>query len=306
MRIQVAVLVTVLAACGADVAVVHADGEADEGSVTTVSTEGNAELELVASQLQWPTLREGEQSDVVVALQYLLRHAGRTLTVDGDFGGQTAAALRGLALASPVNAAGWSRLTPPLRAGDSNDAVRAVQHLLREKYAMNLAVTGLIGPTTSDAIVAFQLGRCLAADGAVGPFTWNALVSGATQCAVQSSNAQGLLAAHRAGSITLWDQTFGRFDGADPLSNITDAAAGRAARTSCHGGAPCGRVTLHPAMLNGLLRLNTRFGHRLFVTTISGGAHSANSYHYAGRAFDVDEVDGVRVLGFVAQPTAHG
>jgi zinc D-Ala-D-Ala carboxypeptidase len=95
----------------------------------------------------------------------------------------------------------------------------------------------------------------------------------------------------------LWDETFGRTDGADPLSNIRDAAADRSVKTSCYGSAPCSEVKLAPALVSGMVALHERHGYRYFVTAIAGSSHAAGSYHYDGRAFDVDEVDGVRISG---------
>jgi zinc D-Ala-D-Ala carboxypeptidase len=295
---SIAVSCCALVACG-PTGVPEIDGQ----SFGSASAEGEAELALTAAQLQWPVLREGMQSDTVVALQYLLRFQGQTVTVDGDFGPQTATAAQRAGRASPINGTDWVALTPLLRSGTENAAVRAAQHLLKEKYGANLAVTGLVGPTTQGAIADFQRGRCLAPDGIVGVFTWHALISGYSHCT--ANNTAGLiLAQHQAGTITLWDETFGRLDGADPLSNIKDAAAGRAAKTSCHGGAPCDRQSLQPAMLNGLLKLQTRYNRKVFVTTINGAAHSPTSYHYAGRAFDIDEIDGVKILGNSARARA--
>lgn len=62
--------------------------------------------------------------------------------------------------------------------------------------------------------------------------------------AVSGSGAQRILSYHTSKQIELYDTTFGRNDGADALSNVRDAAAGRSAKQSCHGGAPCGRVAL--------------------------------------------------------------
>jgi hypothetical protein len=109
--------------------------------------------------------------------------------------------------------------------------------------------------------------------------------------------AQQILDAHYADRLTLWDQTFGRFDGADPLSNVTDAAAGQAARTSCYGTAPCDRVSLKEPLLRAMRDLRTRYGMSYFVTSITGASHSSRSYHYAGRAVDIDTVDGVKIQG---------
>ncbi len=109
--------------------------------------------------------------------------------------------------------------------------------------------------------------------------------------------AQEVLDAHYADRLTLWDQTFGRFDGADPLSNITDAAAGLDAKTSCYGTAPCNRVSLKEPLLRAMRDLRTRYGMSYFVTSITGASHSSGSYHYAGRAVDIDTVNGVKIQG---------
>lgn len=115
--------------------------------------------------------------------------------------------------------------------------------------------------------------------------------------AVSGQGAGALLAFHNAGQLTLWDQTFGRRDGADPLSNIRDAAAGQSARTSCYEGAPCGRVQLSSRLVSSMVALRQRHGYSYFVTAIAGASHSAGSYHYAGSAFDIDTINGVAVQG---------
>lgn len=116
--------------------------------------------------------------------------------------------------------------------------------------------------------------------------------------------AQTLLGHHDHGDAELWSQNFGRLDGASPLDNVLDAAAGLASRRSCHGGAPCGTVLLDPALLGALNALVEERGFRFFVTSIAGAAHSPGSLHYAGRAVDVDEVNGVRIYGNSPQATA--
>ncbi len=112
-----------------------------------------------------------------------------------------------------------------------------------------------------------------------------------------AGKARAVLAEHEAGSVILWEQQFGdRADGADAWRNVRDTADGGAARRSAHGTAPGGSVTLSSAMLEGLLALEAR-GFRLFITSIAGGSHSWGSLHYSGRAFDADEVNGVRIRG---------
>jgi hypothetical protein len=97
--------------------------------------------------------------------------------------------------------------------------------------------------------------------------------------------------------LTLWDQTFGRFDGADPLSNIQDTAHDRSAKTSCYGRAPCSSVTLQLSLLNAMRSLRTQYGYQYFVTSIAGADHSHGSLHFSGRAFDIDEINGQRIYG---------
>ena len=116
--------------------------------------------------------------------------------------------------------------------------------------------------------------------------------------------ASVVLASHKSGGITLWDQTFGRRDRADPRSNIQDAAAGRAAMRSCYASAPCGSVRLDGRLLAGMRDLIDDYGMSYFVTAIAGAAHSYGSLHYQGRAVDIDEVDGVLIRGDSRQSRA--
>lgn len=77
--------------------------------------------------------------------------------------------------------------------------------------------------------------------------------------------------------------------------NIIDTANGKRALTSPWGDKPNRRVALDPRMLNGLLKLRTRYGYRLSVSEIVGGDHSGNSRHYAGIAFDITHINGRHV-----------
>ncbi len=257
-----------------------------------------------APTLSWPVVRSGDSSRTVVTAQYLLRDSRLQLPVDGAFGAASVRAARtfqsahGLTADGVIGGASWEQLVVEVSQGDERAAVSAVQDLLKTRYGRSLDVTGLFGATTAGRVKEFQTERCLAATGIVGLYTWNALIADRTYCTGGGGGAAGrILAAHGAGSLTLWNQTFGRFDGADPLSNIRDAAAGRSAKTSCYGTAPCTRVVLSSTMLDAVDRLRTQYGFRFFVTTIAGAAHSAGSYHYAGRALDVDEVNGVQISG---------
>ena len=111
------------------------------------------------------------------------------------------------------------------------------------------------------------------------------------------SAAQQIVDSHNARRLTLWNQSFGRYDGADPLSNLKDAAAGRPAKTSCYGTAPCNTVRLSDTLLESMRDITSVYGLNYFVTSVAGAAHSYGSLHYAGRAVDFDEVNGVLIRG---------
>ncbi|MGJ8697543.1 MAG: hypothetical protein ACSHYF_14595 [Verrucomicrobiaceae bacterium] len=89
-------------------------------------------------------------------------------------------------------------------------------------------------------------------------------------------------------------QVSGRYDGASAWDNIVRASEGKAVKRSWYGTAPGGYVKLNPRMVKAMKTL-AREGYRFRVTSIAGGSHSRSSRHYAGVAFDVDEINGVRV-----------
>ncbi|MFB9902659.1 carboxypeptidase [Allokutzneria oryzae] len=75
-------------------------------------------------------------------------------------------------------------------------------------------------------------------------------------------------------------------------SNINDTAAGNKASTSPWSDVGVKKVALDGRMLAGMLKLNTDAKYKFRVTTIAGGDHSSTSRHYAGLAFDVDQING--------------
>lgn len=280
--------------------------EAGDVPVEELAETPVAQVEQAVSGLAWPVVRQGNTGRDVVTAQYLLRHNGRTLSVNGSFDSATYSAAvafqksKGLVADGIIGAATWEALIVQVAQGASNNAVRAVQDQLRNRYSYTaVPVDGVFGTSTNTAVRDFQTKKCLTpVDGVVGLNTWNAMVAQSTRCGTSNSaTAQAILNYHNAGTITLWNQTFGRFDGADPLSNIKDAAAGRASKTSCYGNAPCTSVFLTGNLLNGMRNLTANRGYRYFVTAIAGADHSPTSLHFQGRAFDVDEVNGVRING---------
>jgi hypothetical protein len=85
----------------------------------------------------------------------------------------------------------------------------------------------------------------------------------------------------------------GVVDEANAHQNMEDIAAGHAAHRSSYGGAPGGTVALNLSMLRGLMGLAERY--RVAVSELCGGSHNPNSRHYAGVAFDVNEINGKAV-----------
>lgn len=129
----------------------------------------------------YPVLRQGSSGYQVTVLQYLLRHRGYTLAVDGAFGSGTASSVRGFQSANGLSADGivgpatWSRLILTVRQGDSGNQVRAVQSGARGQ-GQSITVDGVFGSGTAQAVRTIQSSRGLAADAVVGAQTWGALL----------------------------------------------------------------------------------------------------------------------------------
>jgi peptidoglycan hydrolase-like protein with peptidoglycan-binding domain len=67
---------------------------------------------------------------------------------------------------------------PTIHQGDTGTAVQRAQRALRRTADIQLVVDGDFGPLTKQAVIEFQEGDSLAADGIVGPLTWGALPDG--------------------------------------------------------------------------------------------------------------------------------
>jgi lysozyme family protein len=143
----------------------------------------------------WPLVRRGDKAHPVPSLQYLLRARGHIVTVDGDFGPKTEAAVRAyqkeknLAVDGIVGPQTWRALIITARRGDQGDAVRAVQEEFQYRNLsgdpnMGLQVDGIFGPKTEAAVRDWQKllhdndEPAMAVDGIVGPMTWQSLISG--------------------------------------------------------------------------------------------------------------------------------
>lgn len=131
--------------------------------------------------MYWPLQQQGSTGENVRTVQYLLNATGATLTVDGDFGPLTAAAVQafqtslGLTADGQVGDATWAALIVQVSTGSSGDAVRAVQSQLNARSGQ-ISVDGVFGPETLRGVQFFQSPIGLAADGVVNWYTWHALV----------------------------------------------------------------------------------------------------------------------------------
>jgi peptidoglycan hydrolase-like protein with peptidoglycan-binding domain len=134
------------------------------------------------STATWPTIQRGATGSTVRALQYLLAYRGASLTVDGNFGANTEAAVRsfqsshGLTADGVVGPQTWGALVVTLSKGANNAAVKAVQTLLNA-HGNTLTVDGDFGSATDTAIRSFQTAQHITVDGVVGPQTWQHLLS---------------------------------------------------------------------------------------------------------------------------------
>lgn len=127
-------------------------------------------------------VQQGANGENVTAIQYLLRHAGAEIEIDGDFGPQTSQLLKefqaksGLPTDGIVGPETWNKLWVTVQQGDLGDPVSAAQTLL-VWHALDISVDGDFGPVTDGAVRTFQTRKNLVIDGQVGPQTWTALVN---------------------------------------------------------------------------------------------------------------------------------
>jgi zinc D-Ala-D-Ala carboxypeptidase len=257
---------------------------------------------LAKTALSWPVLSQGAQSRTVGALQYMVRSRGHILTANAFFTAQTKQAVQdfqranGLTADGVVRAATWTKLITligPVQKDSKGDSVRAVQLLLKLEPRQ---VNGVFDDSVQKALIAFQKARGLTADGVTNEQTWNALILGTKGTAPAVPTVPTGEAAELANQILKNTNIvlYGSPAKVSARDNISDTANGKKALLSGLGSSPGGSVDLSPRMLAALLAISQK--HKVFVVTFAGGkSHSKKSYHYVGRAFDIDEVDGQRV-----------
>jgi peptidoglycan hydrolase-like protein with peptidoglycan-binding domain len=145
----------------------------------------------------WPVLRKGSIGAEVESMQILLNYLGfEAGSTDGVAGARTDLAIRNFQQSQGIvidGVAGQNtlyRLVITVRNGERNEAVRAVQHLLRYKFDMNLNVDGVFGDRTLTSVRSFQSAMGLKDDGVVGSITWRHLLGvPARQMSDQSATA---------------------------------------------------------------------------------------------------------------------
>lgn len=134
-------------------------------------------------QADWPTYKIGDAGAEVFALQYLLKAHGYNLNADGVFGPITQTQVENfqtdnnLSEDAIVGQETWQKLIIQIAQGKTGPEVRAVQYLLKNKFGYNIAVDGIFGPDTANAVKDFQSDKGLAVDGIVGPQTWRNLLT---------------------------------------------------------------------------------------------------------------------------------
>jgi hypothetical protein len=131
----------------------------------------------------WPTVSQGTTGERVKTIQYLLnqqQNAG--LTVDGDFGSATLAAVKtfqsahSLSNDGVVGADTWAVLVVTVQQGSSGSAVKALQSQLTA-HGISTTVDGIFGPNTGTNLKTYQTGAGLAATGVADATTWKYLVA---------------------------------------------------------------------------------------------------------------------------------
>lgn len=134
-----------------------------------------------------PLLRRGADNNFVFLLQFMLNKlASANLTVDGIFGANTESAVRNFQQNNSLSVDGvvgnntWQALLtlapyPTLRQGNRGNYVRFLQQLLESNLIPVGNIDGIFGARTESAVRQFQEQNSLAADGIVGPQTWNSI-----------------------------------------------------------------------------------------------------------------------------------
>ena len=129
-----------------------------------------------------PTQSLDNRGADVRAIQGLLGHRGFRVPIDGVFGATTRdqakafQASRGLPITGVVGDTTWAKLLVSLGPGSRGEAVKVLQRQLNEKRGARLPVDGVLGTSTTSAVITFQKHIGMTAHGLVGPVTWRNLL----------------------------------------------------------------------------------------------------------------------------------
>ena len=212
--------------------------------------------------------------------------------------------------------------------GSSGTCVKYIQTLANWQGRLALVVDGAFGPATEAGVKAVQTKGGLKADGIVGPQTWGYLCSQNTPSSIHSTAAFPLATAQAAGCTAeqiakVWTVGTTTTTPTPPPTPTSSSAASiaqailasgrvtyngyplaeQAMRSAAKGqrsvveATRCGNtggvtgVYLNANMLQDILILTKQY--TLNITTLSNGCHSTGSYHYKGRAFDVNYINGI-------------
>lgn len=145
---------------------------------------GSAFLVSAATALSWPTVQQGNISENVASIQLMLQAHGSSLSVDGNFGPQTASAVKSFQAAHKLSADGavgpqtWPVLIVTTSNGKTGSAVKALQRQLNA-HGASLTVDGQFGALTQAAVKSYQSAHHLTVSGTADLQTWSSLVSAA-------------------------------------------------------------------------------------------------------------------------------
>jgi peptidoglycan hydrolase-like protein with peptidoglycan-binding domain len=106
---------------------------------------------------------------------------------------------------------------PTISQGATGEPVRRAQRALRRTPNLSIVVDGSFGPATHAAVVEFQQGAGLVADGVVGPLTWNALPGGGPMPLLEVGSTGAVVSSLQTvltnGAAGQWGTTPGPVDG---------------------------------------------------------------------------------------------
>ena len=134
------------------------------------------------SRPTFPNQSLGNRGADVRAVQGLLRAHGIPAVIDGVFGAATVEEVKTFQAANGLTANGvvgtttWEKLIVGLRPGSTGEAVKVVQRQLNAKRRAGLAVDGVYGTATRNAVIAFQKHIGMTQHGNVGPVTWRRIL----------------------------------------------------------------------------------------------------------------------------------